>query len=473
MRWVVCAWWLVLGHVFAACAIDRGFSEVQPTPCRHDCDPQPIGPLNRDVDILFVIDNSPAMLAKQTSLKNNFPNFINVLGSVPGGLPNLHIGVVTTDLGTKGAADPQPGPAIGMGPGACSGTGQNGNLVTNGSAMLTGTFISDIQTGDGSRTTNYAGSLASVFSSLASVGANGCGFEQPLEAAKRALNNNPANAGFMRPDALLALVFVQDEDDCSFAHSSLLDIDTTTLGPLQSFRCNRFGHVCTQGGTTPDLMNVTGPKGGCASNESSPYLTRVGDYVTFFKGLKTNPANVIVAGIAGPTLPYEVELRVPNGSTTAIPAVAHSCSYVAGTAVEVADPAVRLRQFLAQFPNRNTVTTVCNEDLSGALILIAELVKQVVGTNCVEVDDIDPAPGFQVDCVVAEVQNYGHVNQTERVLLQCDNLADPPASTIKPCWWLKEDATACPVASQRLLQIERSEPPPEGTQILAYCARFS
>src|SRR5665647_2097507 len=60
---------------------------------------------NRNLDLLFVIDDSPSMADKQNNLANNFPNFINVLQSVPGGLPNVHLAVVTTDVGTKGAED--------------------------------------------------------------------------------------------------------------------------------------------------------------------------------------------------------------------------------------------------------------------------------------------------------------------------------------------------------------------------------
>src|SRR5262245_34054667 len=147
--------------------------------------------INRDIDILFVIDDSPSMLDKQTNLKNNFPNFINVLNTIEGGLPNVHLGVVSSDLGTKGADEATPGPGIGSGPGSCSGNGKSGNLQTNGSTLVTGAFISDTKNTDGTRTTNYTGSLANAFSAIASLGASGCGFEQHLEAAKRALNNNP------------------------------------------------------------------------------------------------------------------------------------------------------------------------------------------------------------------------------------------------------------------------------------------
>src|SRR5262249_2050771 len=64
----------------------------------------------RDIDILFLIDDSPSMGDKQTNIRNNFSSFIDVLASIEGGLPNVHIGVISPDLGTKGAADAVPGP---------------------------------------------------------------------------------------------------------------------------------------------------------------------------------------------------------------------------------------------------------------------------------------------------------------------------------------------------------------------------
>jgi signal transduction histidine kinase len=55
--------------------------------------------VNRDLDILFVIDNSSSMQAERTSLTHNFQRFINTLEHIDGGLPSVHIGVVSTDLG--------------------------------------------------------------------------------------------------------------------------------------------------------------------------------------------------------------------------------------------------------------------------------------------------------------------------------------------------------------------------------------
>jgi hypothetical protein len=428
---------------------------------------------NRDIDILFVIDDSPSMLDKQTNLKNNFPNFINVLNTIEGGLPNVHLGVVTSDLGSKGADDAQPGPGIGTGAGMCSGNGKSGNLQTNGTTLVTGSYISDIKDNTGMRQVNYTGMLADAFTAIASVGANGCGFEQHIEAAKRALNNNPANAGFLRPSAYLAIIFLADEDDCSMAHSTLIGTDTATLGPLQSFRCTRFGIRCDQGGTDSNSMNQVGPKGMCHSADDGTYLTKIPDYVNFFKGLKSDPNSVIVAAIAGVTDPFEVELRAPIGSTQQIPALAHSCTYNASaTDVEVADPAVRIKQLLDSFPNRSTFSTICQQDLSGGLQLIAELLKQVIGSPCVDgtLADVDPnTAGPQYDCSVSDVTNFGKANQQETVLPECDNLGAPASSGNKPCWAIESDPTNCMGGQHLTLKVERSQAPPPETHVISYC----
>ncbi len=452
---------------------DRTISEVSPEQGRVEFKDIPVT-VNRDIDILFVIDDSPSMADKQTNLKNNFPNFINVLNTIEGGLPNVHLGVVTSDLGTSGA-DGMTAPAIPGQTGGCSSTGKNGALQTfTAGATVTGKFISDVASATpGMRTTNYTGSLATAFSSIASAGAAGCGFEQHIEAAKRALQpSNAANAGFLRPSAYLAIIFLADEDDCSMEHSTLLTTDTTQLGPLQSFRCTRYGITCDTGGTDQAAMNTIGPKGACHSNESSQYLTKIGDYVTFFKGLKTDPSNVIVAGIVGTVTPFEVELRAPAGSSTQIPALAHSCTYTdTSNAAEVADPPIRIKQLLDSFPNRSTFSTICQQDLSGGLVLIAQLLKSVIGSPCIDgtLADVDPnTPGPQYDCSVSDVANYGAANQQETVLPAC-NGSDPTMATNKPCWAIETDTANCTSGSHLTLKVERSTAPDQNTHVVSYC----
>src|SRR5262249_13574894 len=117
--------------------------------------------INRDLDVLFLIDDT--MLDEQNNFKFAFPTLVNELASLPDGLPNVHLGVAPPALGTWGADGQPPGPSIGSGQGACSGFGKNGALQIFG-APVTGAFLSDIRNTDGTRTTNYTGTLVDAFS---------------------------------------------------------------------------------------------------------------------------------------------------------------------------------------------------------------------------------------------------------------------------------------------------------------------
>lgn len=403
---------------------------------------------NRDLDLLFVIDDSPSMQDKQANLAANFPAFINVLSSLPGGLPNLHLGVISTDMGTKGTEAPPLGTNVGqVGNGGCGGAGKNGNLLTNG-APVSGTFISDTKASDGSRLRNYTGTLDSVFAQMARLGAGGCGFEQPLSAMKAALDNNPANAGFLRPSALLGVVFLTDEDDCSIKTPSMFGPDSATLGPLQSFRCTRFGVTCSVGGTTSDAMNQVGAKSGCTGTTGAMFMTDVAPFATFLKTLKGDTRLVVTAAIMGTTTPFAVELRTPPGGGTAMAAVAHSCTYTGAQGLEVADPPARIKQFLDLFPNANASETICQRNLSGSLGVIGQLASRGIGAPCIAVPlaDVDPnTPGAQHQCVVEEI--VGTV------------VTPIPACGAPPCWRFETDAATCTEASHLKLVVDRASAP--------------
>jgi hypothetical protein len=448
---------LSVGAGLLAGCPDRSISKVDPLQGRVEFKDIPVT-VNRDIDLLFLVDDSPSMGDKQSNLADNFPEFINVLKEIPGGLPNVHIAVVTSDMGTKGAADPAAGAGIGMpGQGGCSGTGKNGVMQLFGAPVTGTSFISDVDdaTAPNGRKVNYTGKLEDVFATMAKAGAGGCGFEQHLEAMKQALQENlhPANAGFLRPDAYLAVVIIADEDDCSLAHSTLLaSNESGPLGPLQSFRCTRFGVVCDTNGTTPDAMNVVNVKDKCHPNEDSAYLTKISDYVTFLKGLKpADPSKVIVAGIIGTTDHVETELRAPPGSTTKIPALAHSCNYPGRTGIEVADPPIRLKFFLDQFPNRSTFATICDRNLSKALNQIGDLLKTVLGDPCIEGTLVGPP----YECSVSSVTDPGKATEVETIMPKC-NPEDGTGATM-PCWHLVAEPASCPNADHLTLKIEQED----------------
>jgi hypothetical protein len=276
----------------------------------------------------------------------------------------------------------------------------------------------------------------------------------------------------VRQDAFLAVIFLADEDDCSFSHSTILGPESPTLGPLQSFRCNRFGHVCQIGGKTEAEMNMVGTKDQCGPNETSQYLETVASFVDYMKKVKGDSQKVIVAGILGDVTPYQVELRSPPGGGSPQPAVAHSCQYTrtGATLPEVADPAVRIKFFLDQFPNRSTFTTICKEDLSDGLRLIANLLKAVIGDPCIEgkLADVDPdTAGLQFDCSVSDVTNAHKANQTEVIIPQCIDQGGTYSPL--PCWRIATDTANCPTSDHYILKIERGTAPPPETTVFANC----
>src|SRR3990167_8457413 len=72
--------------------------------------------------------------------------------------------------------------------------------------------------GGGARVRTSGGAPARVGGSMGrGAGGGGCGFEPPLAAMRAALGPLAANAGFLRPDAALAVLILADEDDCPVA----------------------------------------------------------------------------------------------------------------------------------------------------------------------------------------------------------------------------------------------------------------
>ena len=67
-------------------------------------------------DILFMIDNSASMATAQANLQANLGNFMDVLKGLAGGLPDLHIAVVTSDMGAGDGVSIQ----------GCTANGDNG-----------------------------------------------------------------------------------------------------------------------------------------------------------------------------------------------------------------------------------------------------------------------------------------------------------------------------------------------------------
>lgn len=432
---------LALTFGLAGCP-DRTISEVTPDQKKVESKDIPVN-INRDIDILFLIDKSPTMLDEQASLTANFPRFMQVLSQIEGGLPNVHVGVISQDIGAGGMSIPA---------GGCSGAGDNGNLLAtpriSGCSPPNGNYISDIDPGGGApRIKNYSGTLEDTFSCIATLGSAGCGFEQHLGSLQKALVGNSANQGFLRPNAFLAIVIISDEDDCSYKNAKIYDPNpsfTAELGPFADYRCFEWGWECDEGtmGRTARTYN------NCRPRTNSPYLKHPDEFVQAIKGLKADPKNIIVSAIIGPsaqTDPARPDTQVMVNSE-GNPAVLASCTRGAQNAF----PMPRIWHFAQQFPERNTFYSLCEEDLGKGLALIAEKIRAVVGNPCfesaVDTTDIDPNnPGLQLQCTVSDVSDPGTTMAKETIMPPCkmSNDTTPAADAKQPCWYVKPDTMRC------------------------------
>ena len=417
---------------------------------------QQVTPLNfkNKLDVVFMIDNSISMREEQDNLIRNFPRFMTVLKDASEGSPlDVHIGVISSDLGS------------GQGSSVCKNKGfsQNGGFQSAarppGAACPTprGSFIVSNPQGN-----NFDGSIEDVFSCIARLGTDGCGFEHQLGSLRRALGGDPdvpmppENTGFLRPDARLGVVLITDEDDCSAPANTDLFRDSDQLlshqyGPQQSFRCNEYGHLCN-GSLPPRRAGVT--LTGCESNETpSSKLIHIGDVVTFLQTLKPNPNQLVVATITGPNTPYVT--RVGEQRQIGAPEyveITPSCQIVGN---EGAAPAVRLHQFTKAFGERGLIRSICVDDFADVMeeiaIIVGRAAPPCIGERLV---DGDPnQPGRQAQCVVVEQPQASALSNQETIIPACDGSAGKT-----PCWSLVTDAVQCPstlAPESLLLKIDR------------------
>jgi hypothetical protein len=374
--------------------------------------------INRNVDMLFLIDDSSSMRLSQDNLNRNFPTFMTTLQMAEQGLPNLHVAVVSSDMG---AGD-------GTVSGCNSSGGKNGifqysprNGCTATNLQQGATYIVD---SGGQR--NYTGNIEDVFTCIAALGQDGCGFEHQFAAILRALGADgqapPAeNQGFLRPEAYLAIIMITNEDDCSASPGDgpngripLFDTGSNTnlmsqLGPPSNFRCNEFGHMCDGMHPSRNAPNndvaATVNYTSCTSNDTEGYLLGVVDTANRIKKLKPDPSQVIVAAITGPATPYTVKWKPPTADTSCgaascpWPLIGHSCGSEQDPA-GFADPGVRVNEFVKEFGANGLALEICSDDFAPSLRRIGDLINQQLQPPCIGGTVANKPGTSEPDCTV-------------------------------------------------------------------------
>jgi len=343
------------------------------------------------VDLLFVVDNSGSMAEEQALLADEMHAVLQEMvdptpspdGEIPPAVDDLHVGVVSTDMGTGGHLIM---------------TCENSDIGDDGALQADGRFEgcessysapscrrdecpwlehSAEHPNDGSTSSNPP--IWLDFACIARLGIDRCGFEQPLEASLAALTRQTGpgrpNSGFLRDDSVLAVIYLTDEDDCSASSPDMFDPARDDLDPL-NVRC----------ATEPDLLHP------------------VSRYVDGLLGLRAGREDLLAVSIVvgvpvdgswsiGEPLERLRELqRVnPSNPNELLP----SCE----TAMGYAFPPVRMVELAYALGPAGSIGSICRSDWTGVFGPILRATRRRATGRCL---DATAPPVASSDCRLVE-----------------------------------------------------------------------
>jgi len=433
--------------------------------------------VNKDVDILFVIDNSGSMAEEQALLAKNFGAFIDAL-EAPEVAANYRIGITTTDAGNPRCPSSAP---------------ENGTLVLSScldrveadefsyggedfsfacsdfcakkdadlQVQSTITQLDDtptprkwIERRDGQSNIGGVASNVEAFRCYGPQGVVGCGFESPLESMYKALakSSDPAsvtNYGFLRDAAILSIVVLTDEVDCSYnqAHKDIFVSNKVFWNSPDdpqptSALCWRAGVECSGDGSPFSECHAAnwGANGDGDVSDADAVLKPVSEYISFVKAIEEQKRDieegqrVLVSLIAGVPAGYDQgasELVYENSPDQELQdsyGVGPGCVFAGGDPnfPAIAVPPVRAREFAEAFidaggPLRN-LYSICQPDYSEALASIAAQIRGQIRPACMPncVADSDPQTEIvEPSCTLVE---HDLSDNSTTAIPECDEI---------------------------------------------------
>jgi hypothetical protein len=390
------------------CAIETevGYNEVD----RADVATVP-WQFQHSLDVLFVVDDRTGMRGVAAEAASMWTRMRGSLVYAEGGFPDVHVGVVSADMGVGDASVP-----------GCTAAGADGALDTDDTgARWLSIDASNEEISDGQ-----------VLSRVAIPDA-GCEYDQPLAAIQRALDGSqPLNDGFRRPDAALAIIIVGGDDDCSVDDAAFWAVDGDGVA-VSPFRCFREAVHCSG-----DDVYV-GQQNGCKARQVPPHLIDATMSLDFVNGLVSGPTHVVITAVTGDK---DNVTLVDDGAGQL--AVASACSDPSRPMM----PGVRLAGFMQQFGEdafgEDVATTAgaCDPSWGGsATTETSAKLREAMGHRCLKgnVLDVEPeTPGLQVDCVVEAVR----AGAPTRTIAACPNPNDVMDAK-GPCYAIKDGVAPC------------------------------
>lgn len=466
--------------------------------------------LRRAVDILFVVDNSGSMGGEQSTLAESFGAFVDVLEAQQVGA-NYRIGVTTTaadsSLGYRTCRDRLSDFIFEW---------EHGTHDERQRGCLDHCVYEDlvldqpwVEKSEGVTNLPAGVDLAAALQCIGPPGINGPGWEQPLEAMYRVIEDNPS--GFLREDALLAVIFLTDEADCSAPQENHFELQSGASGPIfwsdplaaTSGACWNAGVTCEGGpGVWDDCFAVDKGWDGFPTDDPNGSVlyprTRYTDALvelSLARQAAGNNGQILLAAIEGVPLDYPM---------TGIPLYQDSVfedfntEYGIGPPCNVgtesldeppALPDVRLRDVVESFASDEAnVFSVCSTDYSVALQSFAGAIGEISERSCVGgcVADTSPDFGLQPACRLVEEfpVELGEPNRIVEPCLITDDTWDFPGPLVHTCYRVLDDraqTTTTPVDDmaphcitsgfnlELLVERRIDIPVPSGTSIAVAC----
>jgi hypothetical protein len=430
-------------------------------------------PESRNVEILFVIDNSGSMAEEQVKLVEAADVLFEQLDAANA---NYRVGFTTTDVGNPQCPDTTP-EAGGLVASSCE-TRLDDFLFDNGSVDARDLACNDLCSLDAAALTIQPSSTdrdtsskprpwlertegvtnlpattdpLEAFRCFAPQGIAGCGFEAPLEAMYQAIqrseDDEDDNYGFMRANSAFAVVTLTDEEDCSnraeWAEIFSADgnqafwSDPAAASPSSAV-CWNAGVTCTgdptqYDGCEPAEKNVEGDE---TTTFVDVVLHPLARYIETLEGihLQKQEFNIhhelvftLIAGVEGNGADWSVtyadaidpEYQLAYG-------IGPGCTSMAG---DTAVPPVRMRAVAEDIePIGSTgplgLYSVCESDYTAAMADLAERITAqfhpLCLTRCVADSELS-TPQLEPSCVLE--QSFPGEDEFEPVL-ECMRAAD-------------------------------------------------
>ncbi len=215
------------------------------------------------IDILVVVDNSPSMEKDQKKLSKGFESFVSSISNA-----NYRIGVITTDTDSEDEEDTQ---------------GYHGNL-----ALVEATGKKFIEKSDNNPSQLFSDLIRrDETTDCGSFWGQPCASfdERPLYAIKMAIDKrNTVNTGFFREGADIGIVIITDEDETDFSDGTYYSAEN-----LLSHFENEF-----QGSKEISAFTIAIPEGDSACHETQSNQENGGSAVAY--GIRVGELSTLTGG---------------------------------------------------------------------------------------------------------------------------------------------------------------------------------